>query len=76
MNLLLLLMAAGDVSDGLLNSGNGENNLEYLAFLGSRANDGLSIVPTLLKPEADRRSGVVVMWESGRRVAMDTRLLG
>lgn len=69
MNLLLLLMAAGDVS------GNGENNLEYLAFLGSRANDGLSIVPTLLKPEADMRIGVV-MWESGRRVAMDTLLLG
>ena len=75
MNLLLLLMAAGVVSDGFLNSGNGENNLEYLAFLVSRINDGLSIVPRWLKPEAELRSGVV-MYESGRRVAMDTRLLG
>ena len=35
MNLLLLLMAVGVVSTAVLNSGNGENNLEY------RANGGL-----------------------------------
>ena len=75
MNLLLLLMAAGVVSDAFLNSGNGENHLEYLAFLGSRNNNGLSTVAPLFKPEAELRSGVV-MYESGRRVAMDTRLLG
>ena len=74
MNLLLLLMAAGVVSDGFLNSGNGENNLEYLVLLGSRTKDCLSLVPPLLKPEADLWSGVV-MCESDRRVAMDTRLL-
>ena len=74
MNLLLLLMAAGVVSDVFLNSGNGENNFECLGFLGSRINDRLSIVPPLLKPEANLWSGVV-MCESDRRVAMDTRLL-
>lgn len=75
MNLLLLLMAAGVVSDGLGSFGNGENNLEYLAFLGSRINDGLSIVLLWLKPEVELRSGVV-MCESGRKVVIDTRLLG
>lgn len=75
MNLLLLLMAAGVVSDGLGSFGNGENNLEYLAFLGSRINDGLSIVLLWLKPEVELRSGVV-MCEYGRKVAIDTRLLG
>ena len=33
MNLLLLLMAIGVASTDAWNSGNGENNFEYLAFL-------------------------------------------
>lgn len=73
MNLLLLLMTAegaGVISDIFP----GENSCEYLAFL-ALINDGLSIVQPLLKPEAELRSGVV-MCESGRKVAIDTRLLG
>lgn len=39
MNLLLFLI--GVISDAVLNSGNGENNFEYLGFLGSLTNDCL-----------------------------------
>lgn len=75
MNLLLHLMAVGVLSGAVLNSGKGENNLEYLAFRGSLTSDCL---PTALPFWCRERSGVVIceFVLSGRRVAMDTRLLG
>lgn len=41
MNLLLVLITVGVVSDAVLNSGNGENSFEFLGFLGSLTNDCL-----------------------------------
>lgn len=82
MNLLLLLMAVGVaviVSVAVLNSGNGENSFEYLAFRGSLKSDCLPprIALPYWKFETEGCSGVV-MCElcSGLRVAMDTLLLG
>ena len=41
MNLLLVLITLGVVSDAVLNSGNGENSFEFLGFRGSLTNDCL-----------------------------------
>jgi hypothetical protein len=60
MNLLLLLMAVGVVSAALLDSGNGENNLEYRAFRGSFTNDCRPIALPSLNREAEVWSGVVM----------------
>lgn len=56
MNLLLLLMVAGVVSASVVNSGIGENSLEYRAFRGSLMNDCLP----LLNREAEVWRGVVM----------------
>ena len=60
MNLLLLLMAVGVVSTAVLNSGNGENNLDYRAFRGSLTNDCRPIALPCLNREAELWSGVVI----------------
>lgn len=77
MNLLLLFITAGVVSDAFLDSRTGENSLEYLAFLWSRANDSLPIALPFWNREDEGWSGVVILkLGSGRRVAMETRRLG
>jgi hypothetical protein len=60
MNLLLLLIAVGVVSGALLDSGNGENNLEYRAFRGSLTNDCRPIALPFLNREEEVWSGVVM----------------
>lgn len=70
--LLLFLKEVGVVSTDALNSGNdGANKLEYRLFLW------LLISDPLVNRGAEVRSGVVISEvESGRSVAMETRLLG
>lgn len=62
MNLLLLLLkAVGVVSAALLlDSGKGENNLEYLAFRGSLTNDCRPIPLPFLNCEVEGWSGVEI----------------
>lgn len=76
MNLLLLFIATGVVSDAPLNSGIGEKSLEYRAFLGSFTNDCRFTELALFKKELVRRGVDKCRLDSGRRVAMETRLLG
>ena len=61
MNLLLLLMAAIGVaaSTAVWNSGNGENNFEYLAFLVAN-NCGPNAALPFLNFEAEVWSGVAM----------------
>lgn len=59
MNLLLLLMAIGVASTDVWNSGNGENNFEYLAFLVA-SNCGPNAALPFFNFEAEVWSGVVM----------------
>lgn len=76
MNLLLLFVAVGVVSDTDPNSGNGVNSLEYLAFLGSFTYDRRPTAPLFFNLAVEVWTGDVVELGSGWKVAMDTRLLG
>lgn len=60
MNLLLLLMAIGVASTDVWNSGNGENNFEYLAFLVAKNCCGPNAAFPFFNFDADVWSGVVM----------------
>lgn len=90
MNLLLTVAAAhGDdtapaasTEPAVFNSGNGVNILEYRAFRGSLTNDCLLIPPPppshfeTAAAEVEWWSGVIRFDDSGRKVAIETLLLG
>lgn len=76
MNLLLLFIATGVLSDAPLNAGIGEKSLEYRAFRGSFTDDCRLTELAFCKRELARRGVDMSKLDSGRRVAMETRLLG
>lgn len=76
MNLLLVFIATGVVSDAPFSPGIGEKSLEYRAFRGSFTNDCRLTELLFGKRELVRRGVDNCTLDSGWRVAMETRLLG